>query len=298
MGVSALEDRPCIFVVRVLNFYKRFELDSYTNHWSNIMANPYVEDIFSLDGKVSAVIGGSGVLGGTVAEAVAKAGSKVVIIYNHGKDAAEERVGDIQKQGGEAMAVHADACFKRDLEVARDMIVSKWQKIDILINAPGVNSSTPVLDIQEDEWQRILNVNLKGIFFASQVFGKHMIDNEIKGSIINFSSASSEIPLSKVFTYGISKAGVNNMTRFLAREWAAFDIRVNAVMPGFFPAEQNRKILTEERRKSIFNHTPMARYGEASELNGAIIWLASNKASSFVTGAIVPIDGGFTAMTI
>ncbi|HUI30536.1 MAG TPA: SDR family oxidoreductase [Candidatus Acidoferrales bacterium] len=262
------------------------------------MANSYLEDLFRLDGKVSVVVGGSGVLGGSVAEAIAKAGSKVVIVYNHGKDAAEDRVKKIQKQGGEAMMVHADACVKKELESAKNEIASKWYTVDILVNAPGVNSPTPVLDIQEDEWERILKVNLKGIFFASQVFGKHMIDNKVKGSIINFSSASSEIPLSKVFTYGISKAGVNNMTRFLAREWAPYGIRVNAVMPGFFPAEQNRKILTEERRKSIFNHTPMARYGEADELSGAIIWLASNNASSFVTGTIIPVDGGFTAMTI
>ncbi len=262
------------------------------------MANLYLENLFNLDGQVSVVVGGSGVLGGSVAEAVAKAGSKVVIVYNHGKDAAEERAGSIRKQGGEAIAVHADACVKKELEAAKNEIVSKWNKVDIVINAPGVNSPTPILDIQEDEWHRILDVNLKGIFLACQVFGKHMIENKIRGSIINFSSVSSEIPLSKVFTYAISKAGVNNLTRFLAREWAPQGIRVNAVMPGFFPAEQNRKILTEERRKSIFNHTPMARYGESNELSGAIIWLASNNASSFVTGTIIPVDGGFTAMTI
>ncbi len=262
------------------------------------MANSYVEETFGLKGKVAAVIGGSGVLGGSVAEALSKAGSKIAIIYNHGKDAAEARVKSIQALGGMAIAVHADGTVKSDLEKAKDEIVSKWKQVDILVNAPGVNSTTPVLDIKEDEWERIINVNLKGMFFACQVFGKHMIDAKVKGSIINFSSVSSEIPLSKVFTYATSKAGVNNMTRFLAREWAQYEIRVNAVMPGFFPAEQNRKILTEERRKSIFNHTPMARYGEAEELNGAFVWLASNNASSFVTGTIIPVDGGFTAMTI
>lgn len=262
------------------------------------MANSYLENTFGLKDKISVVIGGSGVLGGSVAEAMAKAGSRVVIVYNRSKEAAEERVKKISDLGSEAMAVQADACVKKDLERARDEIISRWGKVDILVNAPGVNSTTPVLEIQEEEWERILNVNLKGMFFACQVFGRHMIENKTKGSIINFSSVSSEIPLSKVFTYAISKSGVNNMTRFLAREWAQFGIRVNAVMPGFFPAEQNRKILTEERRKSIFNHTPMARYGEADELSGAIIWLASNNASSFVTGTIIPVDGGFTAMTI
>ncbi len=262
------------------------------------MEDKYLENIFGLKGKVAAVIGGSGVLGGGVAEALGKAGSKIAVIYNHGKEAAEKRVKSIEALGGEAMAVHADGCVKADLERAKNEIMKRWKQIDILVNAPGVNSTTPILEIKEDEWERIISVNLKGMFLACQVFGKHMIDSKLKGSIINFSSVSSEIPLSKVFTYAISKAGVNNMTRFLAREWAQYGIRVNAVMPGFFPAEQNRKILTEERRRSIFNHTPMARYGEAEELNGAMIWLASNNASSFVTGTIIPVDGGFTAMTI
>lgn len=262
------------------------------------MENSYVENIFGLKGKVAAVIGGSGVLGGSVAESLAKCGAKIAVIYNHGKDAADQRVKTIESFGGEAIAVQADGRVKADLAKAKDEIVGKWKQVDILVNAPGVNSTTPVLDITEEEWDKIISVNLKGMFFACQVFGKHMIDAKVKGSIINFSSVSSEIPLSKVFTYATSKAGVNNMTRFLAREWAPNGIRVNAVMPGFFPAEQNRKILTEERRKSIFGHTPMARYGEAEELNGAFIWLASNNASSFVTGTIIPVDGGFTAMTI
>lgn len=262
------------------------------------MEKSYLLDTFGLEDKVSAVIGGSGALGGNVAEALAKAGSRIVIIYNRGKEAAEERMKRIQNLGSDVFVVQADASVKRDLERASDEIFSRWGRVDILVNAPGINSPTPVLEIQEEEWEKILNVNLKGAFFACQVFGRKMIDQKIKGSIINFSSVSSEIPLSKVFTYSISKSGINNLTRFLAREWASFGIRVNAIMPGFFPAEQNRKILTEERRKSIFNHTPMARYGEADELSGAMIWLASNNASSFVTGAIIPVDGGFTAMTI
>jgi len=262
------------------------------------MNNSYVEEIFGLKEKVAVVVGGSGVLGGSVAEALSKAGANVVVVFNHGKETAEERVKKVKSAGGEAVAVHADASIKKDLEAARDEIIGKYKKIDILVNAPGINSPTPIFDIQEEEWEKILRVNLKGVFLSCQVFGKQMIEQKIKGSIINFSSVSSEIPLSKVFTYGISKAGINNMTRFLAREWAPNGIRVNAIMPGFFPAEQNRKILTEERRKSIFGHTPMGRYGEADELSGAMVWLASNKASSFVTGTVIPVDGGFTAMTI
>ena len=131
-----------------------------------------------------------------------------------------------------------------------------------------------------------------------KVLAFYLIDQGGGGSIINVSSVSSRIPVSKAFTYSISKAGVDNLTRFLAREWAPHAIRVNALVPGFFPAGQNRRILTDERRRAVFAHTPMSRYGEAEELCGAAIWLASERASSFVTGATITVDGGFTAMTI
>ncbi|MFQ5674472.1 MAG: SDR family oxidoreductase, partial [bacterium] len=199
---------------------------------------------------------------------------------------------------GEAMAIRVDASDKRDLRKAGDEVFAAWKDVDILINAPGVNATTSFFEIPDEEWQRILDVNLKSIFLACQIFGKKMIKQGKGGSIINFSSASSGPPLSKVFTYGISKAGVDNLTQFLAREWAQHNIRVNAIAPGFFPAEQNRKILTKERTSAILNHTPMARFGEPDELAGTAIWLASMNASSFVTGAIIRVDGGFTAMTI
>ena len=171
-------------------------------------------------------------------------------------------------------------------------------RVDILLNAPGINSGTPVFEITREEWDKILAVNLTSYFLASQIFGKRMVEQGEGGSIINVSSASSGPPLSKVFTYSITKAGINNMTQFLAREWAPHKVRVNAVAPGFFPAEQNRKLLTEERTASIMGHTPMGRFGEAEELAGAVVWLAAEAASSFVTGTLIRIDGGFTAMTI
>ena len=258
----------------------------------------YIEELFNLTGKVAVVIGGSGVLGGGMAQTLAKAGAKVAVGYSKNQGNAEEKVKAIESAGGEAIAVKADSLSKPNLESALQTILTRWGKIDIVVNAPGVNSPKPVLDIQENEWQQIIDTNLKGIFLSCQVFGKQLIEQKTGGSVINISSVSSDIPLSRVFTYSISKAGVNNMTKFLAREWAPHGIRVNAIMPGFFPAEQNRKILTEERRKSIFAHTPMARYGEPNELSGALVWLASEKAASFVTGTIIPVDGGFTAMTI
>jgi len=257
----------------------------------------YLEEMFLLSGKVAAVIGGSGVLGGAMANGLSGAGAKVAIL-GQTREKIDTRVRAIQGRGGEAIGIICNASDRGALERACSEIVSAWRRVDVLINAPGVNSSTPFFEISEEEWERILDVNLKSVFLACQVFAKQMIKQKAGGSIINISSASSGPPLSKVFTYGISKAGCNNLTQFLACEFAPHKIRVNAIVPGFFPAEQNRKILTKERSAAIFAHTPMARFGEATELIGATLWLASEKASSFVTGAIIRVDGGFSAMAI
>jgi len=258
----------------------------------------FVEDMFDLNGKTAAAIGAGGVLAGEMARGLAKAGAKVAVIDlnpDNAERVAEQIRNDI---GGEAVSIKTDATNKDDLRSALDTIVSTWGRVDILINAPGINSATPFFEISEEEWEKIMSVNLKSMFLACQVFGKRMIEQGGGGSIINISSVSSGPPLSKVFTYSVSKAGVNNLTQFLAREWAPHGVRVNAIAPGFFPAEQNRKILTRERVESIFRHTPMNRFGEPEELVGAVVWLASEKASSFVTGALIRVDGGYTAMTI
>ncbi len=253
--------------------------------------------MFNLHGKVGVVTGGSGVLGGAMASALASVGAHIAIL-DISAESAEARVEEIRKYGVQSEAFVCNVTSKQDVIKACGDILTKWGRVDILLNAAGINSGTPVLEIEEEEWERILDVNLKGMFLTSQVFGEAMIVAGNGGSIINISSASSTIPLSKVFTYSISKHGVNGLTKFLAREWAPHNIRVNAIAPGFFPAEQNRKLLTEERQKSIFSHTPMNRYGDAEELAGVTIWLAAEKASSFVTGAVIAVDGGFTAMTI
>lgn len=254
--------------------------------------------MFSLKGKVAAVVGGSGVLGGGMAQTLAAADAKVAIFYSGNQNGAEQHKKQIEQKGGNAMICQADVRSEQELKEAFESVEKKWGGLHILVNAPGINSVTPVMEIKEEEWDKIMNINLKGVFFASRIAAGMMMKQKSPGSIINISSASSEIPLSKVFTYSISKAGVNNMTKFLAREWAGHQIRVNAILPGFFPAEQNRKILTKERTEAIFNHTPMNRFGETDELSGALLWLASEKASAFVTGAVVPVDGGFTSMTI
>jgi NAD(P)-dependent dehydrogenase (short-subunit alcohol dehydrogenase family) len=256
-----------------------------------------VDDLFSLKDKTAVVIGGGGVLAGKMSEGLAAAGADIAIV-DINQENAQRQADSLKAHPVKAVAVRADASIKEDLEKAEREIIRALGRIDILINAPGINSSTPFFDIAENEWEKILNVNLKSMFFACQVFGKRMIDSGTGGSIINVSSASSGPPLSKVFTYSISKAGVNSLTQFLAREWAPHRVRVNALAPGFIPAEQNRKILTKERTEDILRHTPMGRFGEPDELIGAVIWLASEKASSFVTGSVVRVDGGFTAMTI
>ncbi len=254
-------------------------------------------DLFSLSGKVAAVIGGGGVLAGAMATGLAEAGADIAVIDFNG-DAAEKRAECIRLLGRRALGIQADATSRPDLERSLAAIQAEFGRVDILINAAGINSATPFFEITEEEWHRILDVDLKSVFLACQVFAKAMIDAGQGGSIINISSASSGPPLSKVFTYSVAKGGVNQITQFLAREFAPHKVRVNAILPGFFPAEQNRRILTPERTADIMRHTPVKRFGEPEELVGMTVFLASEKASSFVTGALLRVDGGYSAITI
>ncbi len=256
-----------------------------------------MESLFSLSGKTAVVVGGGGVLASEMARGIAAAGASIVVV-DVTPTKAQEVAQQISHDSGSAIGCQADATNKADLETVLQSALSSFGRVDILLNAAGINSGTPFFDIAEAEWENILNVNLRSVFLACQVFGKHMIEAGSGGSIINISSASSDPPLSRVFTYSVSKGGVNQITKYLAREWAPHKVRVNAILPGFFPAEQNRALLTEERVQSIMAHTPMRRFGEPSELVGAALFLASEQASSFVTGTILRVDGGFGAMTI
>jgi len=253
--------------------------------------------LFSLDGDVAVVIGGGGVLAGAMAGGLARAGARIAVV-GRTREHADARAAAIVQQGGEAIGIQCDATRKADLERTLAAVLERFGQVDVLLNAAGVNSATPFFDITEEEWHRLLDIDLKAVFLACQVFGKAMVDAGRGGSVINVTSVSSGPPLSKVFTYGVAKAGVSQITQFLAREWAPYNIRVNSLLPGFFPAEQNRRVLTPERVASILNHTPMGRFGEAEELIGAAVYLASRRASSFVTGSVVRVDGGFLAMTI
>lgn len=252
-------------------------------------------ELFSLNGKVAVVIGGTGELCGTMAEGMAAADATVAIV---GRDAAKAktRLDNIAKDGGKAEFFPCDTTSKAGLEKLLADVIAKFGKVDILMNGAGVNSPTPFFDITEEEFEKIITVNLKGVILACQIFGKHMVERG-SGSIINVGSASGLNPLSRVFTYSASKAAVHNLSKNLAREWATKGVRVNILVPGFFPAEQNRKVLNPDRVKTILAKTPMNRFGEAHELIGTALLLASD-AGSFITGAELVVDGGFDAMTI
>ncbi|HET7169434.1 MAG TPA: SDR family oxidoreductase [Candidatus Limnocylindrales bacterium] len=254
-------------------------------------------DLFDLRGRVAAVIGGTGVLGGAICHGLGNAGARVAVL-GRSEERAAERVAALEAVGVTAVRVRVDATDIEQVRAATREIEARLGPIDILVNAPGVNSSTPFFDIGLDEWHDLLDANLTAVFVASQVVARAMVERGQGGSIINMSSASSGPPLSRVLTYSVAKAGLNNLTQYLAGELAPYRIRVNAIAPGFFPAEQNRALLSPDRLRSIIGHTPAARLGEPDELVGTVVWLASEAASGFVTGAIVRVDGGFSAMSI
>jgi NAD(P)-dependent dehydrogenase (short-subunit alcohol dehydrogenase family) len=252
-------------------------------------------ELFSLKGKVAVVIGGTGVLCGEMAEGMAAAGATIALV---GRDAAkaQKRLDSIAKSGGKAEFFPCDTTSKAGLQKLLANVLAKFGRVDILVNGAGVNSPTPFFDIAEEEFDKIITVNLKGVVLACQIFGKHMVGQK-SGSIINVGSASGLTPLSRVFTYSASKAAIHNLSKNLAREWATAGVRVNILVPGFFPAEQNRKVLNPERVAQIMGKTPMKRFGAADELVGATLLLASD-AGSFITGAEIVVDGGFDAMSI
>lgn len=267
-------------------------------------------DLFSLKEDVAVVIGGTGVLGGSMAEALGAAGAKVAVL-GRSEERGEQRAQAITAAGGEAVFQAANATDLDSLQAACDAIQEKLGTPSILVNAAGGNRPDATLppgsdfcQLPQDAWRDVFDLNLVGgALLPSQVFGKPMVEAG-KGSIINIASMAGMIPLSRVVAYSAAKAAVINLTQFLAREWATTGVRVNAISPGFFPAEQNKALLFNEdgsyteRGGQIISHTPMARFGEAKELSGAIVWLASQQASSFVTGQNIVVDGGFSSVTI
>jgi NAD(P)-dependent dehydrogenase (short-subunit alcohol dehydrogenase family) len=259
--------------------------------------NSFLEDMFALKGKVAAITGAGGHICGEMARGFARAGCAVAVLDLR-PEKAEAIAQELREAGFENMMSHPiDVTRKEDHQRALDAVLARFGRVDIFVNGAGINAPTPFLDITIEEWHRVLDSQITGTMLGCQVFGAQML-RQGKGSIINVSSASAGPPLSKAFTYSVAKAGIVNLTQNLGREWAKAGVRVNAIRPGFFPTDWNRKnFITPEREAAILGHTPMGRFGEPSELLGATLWLASD-ASGFVTGAEVAVDGGYSCMTI
>ena len=267
-------------------------------------------NLFDLSGEVAVVIGATGVLGGGLAEGLAEAGAKVAVLGRN-EERGQARVKAITAKGGKAAFFSCDASSRESLAAAHKKIEAQLGAPTILVNAAGgnepkvtVTAENPFENIPLEALNANFDLNLiGGAFLPCQEFGPAMCRRG-KGSIINIASVSAHLPLSRVVSYSAAKAAVLNLSQFLAREWATKGVRVNTLTPGFFPAEQNRKLLFNDdgspsaRTKSIWAHTPMNRFGEASELVGAAVFLASNKASSFVTGTDIRVDGGYLSQTI
>jgi NAD(P)-dependent dehydrogenase (short-subunit alcohol dehydrogenase family) len=267
-------------------------------------------ELFDLTNEVAVVIGATGALGGAIAEGLAGAGAKVAVL---GRDAGRgaARVKSIQSQGGQAAFFAVDAVRQQSLQEAHRAVVGSLGAPTVLVNAAGGNDPKVTVTAERafeqialPDWQANFDLNLVGgVLLPCQEFGPGMVARR-RGSIINIASVTAHLPLSRVVAYSAAKAALLNLTYFLAREWAPKGVRVNSITPGFFPAEQNRKLLFNEdgsptaRTKAIWGHTPMGRFGEARELVGAALFLASHKASSFVTGADLRVDGGFLCQTI
>ena len=266
--------------------------------------------MFSLKGKTAVITGGAGILGFAIAQGLGKAGAKIALcdIVN-----AEKVAQELKSEGIEAKGYYLDVMDIKKIKICRDEIMKDFGKVDILLNAAGGNTKEATtseelkyFDLPLSALEKVVGLNLfGGALLPSQVFGKIMVENKEGGSIINISSMSAFCPLTKVPGYSAAKAAVSNFTQWLAVHFAQEynkNLRVNAIAPGFFLTTQNRFLLTNKdgsltpRGETIIAHTPMDKFGDPGDLIGACVWLASD-ASKFVTGIIVPIDGGFSAFS-
>jgi len=273
------------------------------------MGESYLDGLFGLAGQVAVVTGGGGVLCGAMGRALGRLGVQVAVLDLF-EQAAQKVVDEIVAQGGEAVAVTCDVLDRASVEDARDTVLKRWGRVDILVNGAGGNkkqaTTSPDLsffDLPPDAIRWVFDLNFLGTLLPSQVFGQPMAEQGA-GCILNVSSMNAFRPLTRIPAYSAAKAAVSNFTQWLAVHMAqeySSRIRVNAIAPGFFLTEQNRFLLTEEttgnltpRGRTIIEHTPMGRFGAPEDLVGTVVWLLS-PAAAFVTGVVVPVDGGFSA---
>lgn len=268
-------------------------------------------ELFEVRDKVAVITGGAGVLCSTIARALSEAGVKIAILDLNGETAGNVAA-EIEKEHGEAIGIEADVLNRESLEMGLETVLSRFKRVDILINGAGGNKKeattsdkTGFFDLPSDAIRWVFDLNFLGTFLPCQVFGKELV-KQGRGSIINISSMNAMRPLTRIPAYSAAKAAVSNFTQWLAVHMSqnySKEIRVNAIAPGFFLTEQNRFLLIEEktgkftrRGEAIISHTPMFRFGEPGELVGTVLWLISD-ASSFVHGVVIPIDGGFSAFS-
>ncbi len=269
----------------------------------------YLDKLYGLEGKV-AVITGGGAIGTSMATAMVEAGVKVAILDING-DKAKELATSLSADGSVCKGFQCNVLDETLLKSVRDDVIAEWGKIDILINGAGGNMpgatiapDQTVFDMKMDDFKKVMDLNLNGSVLPSIVIGQHMAENK-KGVIINISSMTAQQAVTRVFGYSVSKAAIDNFTRWMSTELTlkfGDGLRVNAIAPGFFIGEQNRRLLTNEdgslteRGNTIIENTPMKRFGEIDELNGTLLWMISD-AASFVTGVVVPVDGGFSSFS-
>ena len=273
------------------------------------MGESYLDGLFGLAGQVAVVTGGGGVLCGAMGRALGRLGVQVAVLDLF-EQAAQKVVDEVVARGGEAVAVTCDVLDRASVEDARDTVLKRWGRVDILVNGAGGNkkqaTTSPDLsffDLPPDAIRWVFDLNFLGTLLPSQVFGQPMAEQGA-GCILNVSSMNAFRPLTRIPAYSAAKAAVSNFTQWLAVHMAqeySSRIRVNAIAPGFFLTEQNRFLLTEEttgnltpRGRTIIEHTPMGRFGAPEDLVGTVVWLLS-PAAAFVTGVVVPVDGGFSA---
>lgn len=270
------------------------------------------ENLYDLTGRVAVVTGGYGVLGGSMARYLSEQGAKVAILGRNAEKGNAKAAKIAEATGGETMFLQADVLDKEALQAACDKLCAEWGGVDILLNAAGGNQAgatiapnQTIFDLNTEAMRGVVDLNFMGTVLPTLVFGKAMADAKRKGSIVNISSMAAQGVITRVVGYSASKAAIDNFTRWMAVEMAkkfGEGVRVNAIAPGFFLTEQNRTLLTNpdgsltDRSRDIIAATPYGRFGEPDELNGTLGWLASD-ASAFVTGVVVPVDGGFSIFT-